>query len=112
MHPDARGGDSRTGCGFELAWVVERRRKFKRVGRFQRWLCFGGAKRETKPISSVAETLGSQGGDRGGAVSAVFVRGRSQKAREGKSGEGPVVPRRERTLEDEEAQESHALGSV
>jgi hypothetical protein len=47
-----------------------------------------------------------------GAVSAVSVRGRRQKAREGKSGEGPVVPRRERTLEDEEAQESHALGSV
>jgi len=32
-HPGARGGDSRTGGSFELAWVVKRRRKFKRVGR-------------------------------------------------------------------------------
>jgi len=33
MHPDARGGDSRTGGRSKLAWEVERRRKFKRVGR-------------------------------------------------------------------------------
>jgi hypothetical protein len=112
MHPDARGGDSRTGWGFELVWVVERRGKFKRVGRFRRWRCFGGVKREAKPISSVTETLGSRGRRSRQDNFGCACLGRGRKAREGKSGEGPVVPGREKTLEDEKAQKSHALGSV
>jgi hypothetical protein len=31
-----RGGDSRTGCSSKPAWEVARRKKFKRVGSFER----------------------------------------------------------------------------
>jgi hypothetical protein len=71
MHPDARGGDSRTGGGSELAWVVERREKFKRVGRPRVRCCFGDTGRRAKPIFSGTETLGSRGGHGGSAASAV-----------------------------------------
>jgi hypothetical protein len=104
MHPDARGGDSRTGWGFELVWVVERRGKFKRVGRFRRWRCFGGVKRAAKPISSVTETLGSRGGDRGRSISVVpvwvearkLVRGNRVKARLCRGGREPWRTRKPR----------------